>query len=346
MITVSKRSWVTPAALAVAAVLPFVLPDSLRSAAVFIIIAAIGVQGINIIIGLAGQVSFGHAFFLGIGAYTAATLGGNLGMDGLIWLPAAGLVAAAIGAVVAPIAVRLRGLYLAIVTIALVVVGQYLFLNLRDLTGGPTGRSIPALRFGGLDMSAGQELVIGPIVLNRDDLYFYTALIVLIVASVFVRNLIASRPGRAMIAIREGELSAAVLGVDVTRTKVSAFALSAFWAGISGALYGSYLTYVLPEQWSLHMSVQYIAALVIGGSATVWGPIVGAAIVFALPSVIELIPIFHDNSGSGVASSNIASILYAVIVIALLVKQPTGVVGLVRSLARKYPLGASRRLSH
>lgn len=317
--------------IAVAVILPFIVSAGTISLAVFVLIAAIGAQGINVVTGYAGQLSFGHAFFLGLGAYVVGYLGGDLGWSAFLWLPVAGLFAALIGALIAPTAVRLRGLYLSIVTIALVVVGQYLFLNAGDLTGGPAGRAIPSLRFGSFDLSMGQELAIGPVLLDRDQLYYYVCLVLLLVATVYVYNLSRSRVGRAMFAIHHGELGAAVLGVNATRTKVTAFAISAFMGGTAGALYGSYLSFVQPEQWSLMFSVQFLAAMVIGGAGTVLGPILGSVVVFALPNLIEQLPWFDPGSG-GPSAGSISAITYAVIVIVVLTRYPRGLIGLVEAV--------------
>ena len=322
--------------------LPLLVPTGLLSVAVFVVIAAIGAQGVNIVIGFAGQLSFGHAFFLAVGAYTAGVLGADYGLDALIWLPAAGLLAALMGVIVAPTAVRLRGLYLSIVTIALVVVGQYLYVNLDQWTGGAAGRTIPALRFGGLDFSVGKELVLGPVVIGRDRAYYYVGLVILVLTCLFVFNLSRSRIGRAMLAIKEGELGAAVLGVNATRIKIAAFALSAFFAGISGALFGSYLSYVQPDQWSLVLSVEYVAAIIIGGTASVWGPLIGAAVVFALPSAIERLPLVSTDGG--IAPANLAAIFYAVVITLVLLNEPRGIVGLVERLRRRWFIPSTPRI--
>lgn len=325
---------ITLAIVCIAAlVLPLVASSGFTSLAVFVVILAIGTQGLNVVTGYAGQLSFGHAFFLGIGAYTAGFLGRDLGLNALIWIPAAGILAAIVGIIIAPTAVRLRGLYLAIVTIALVLVGQYLFMNLGDITGGPGGRSVPSIKIGSFDLALGQGLTIGPVVLGRDQLYYYIALAILALATIYVYNLSRSRMGRAMVAIHQRELSAAVLGINATRLKVVAFGISAFLGGIAGALYGSYLSYVQPEQWSLMFSVEFLAALVIGGSGTVIGPILGSIVVFALPHVIEELPWFTTVGGPSPGS--ISTIVYAVIVIFVLVRYPKGLAGIVTAIARR-----------
>ena len=222
------RRWLAGGAVAV--VLPFVMSTSQLSTATFVVIAAIGAVGLNVLTGYTGQISLGHAFFLAAGAYTAAALDG---VSAALWLPAAGVVAAACGAVVGPSALRLRGLYLAIVTIGLVFIGQHILFNSPSLSGGPAGRTFPTLA------DTGALRTIGPLTVDRDGTYYYISLALLGLALVFVGNLARTRTGRAMQAVRDREAAAAVLGVELARTKMSAFVISSFLGGVAGALYAS-----------------------------------------------------------------------------------------------------------
>jgi branched-chain amino acid transport system permease protein len=322
----------TVAVAVVAVLLPFAMNAFQLTTAVFVVIAAIGAVGLGVLTGYAGQISLGHAFFLAIGAYTAAVLGGNDHLTAAIWLPAAGLVAALCGALVGPTALRLRGLYLAIVTIGLVFIGQNVFSNVAAISGGPGGRSFPAVSFGSFNLDVGQQLTIGGLVIDHNGLYYYLALIILALAMLYVWNLSRSRPGRAMQAVREREIAASVMGVNLARTKVSAFAISSFLAGISGALYASFLSFVTPDQWSLLLSVQYVAAIIVGGIGTVWGPVLGSIVIFALPPVLQsLVP---QTASGGLPIDDITSIVYGVLIIAFFVFEPGGVVGLARRLQR------------
>jgi branched-chain amino acid transport system permease protein len=322
----------TVAVAVVAVLLPFAMNAFQLTTAVFVVIAAIGALGLGVLTGYAGQISLGHAFFLAIGAYTAAVLGGNDHLTAAIWLPAAGLVAALCGALVGPTALRLRGLYLAIVTIGLVFIGQNVFSNVAAISGGPGGRSFPAVAFGSFNLSVGQQLTIGGVVIDHNGLYYYLALIILALAMLYVWNLSRSRPGRAMQAVREREIAASVMGVNLARTKVSAFAISSFLAGISGALYASFLSFVTPDQWSLLLSIQYVAAIIVGGIGTVWGPVLGSIVIFALPPVLE--SVVPQTASGGVPIDDLTSIVYGVLIIAFFVFEPGGVVGLVRRLQR------------
>jgi branched-chain amino acid transport system permease protein len=283
------------------------------------VIAAIGATGLNILTGYAGQISLGHAVFLAAGAYTGAVLGADHGWSALLWLPAAGLVAAALGAVVGPLALRLRGLYLAIVTLGLVFIGQHVFFNAASLTGGPQGRAFAPVVLGPFDFSPGQVLRVGGVQIDHNGLYYFLALALLACATAFAWNLRRSRAGRAMVAVRERELAAGVMGVDVRRVKLAAFTASAFFAGLGGALYASYLSFAQPGQWSLLLSIQFIAAVIVGGMGTVAGPLLGSAVVFALPAVLERLAFAPE----------VASIAYGLLIVVFLVLQPRGLAGFI-----------------
>ena len=232
---------------------------------------------------------------MAIGAYTTAYLGGNvpsspldplgLALPFYIWLPAAGIVAALVGALVGPTALRLKGFYLGIVTLALVFIGQYLFLNARGITGGPQGRTFPVPAIGAASID--QQNSFFGIALTSGQQYFLLILIVLALAAFFVYNVMRSRAGRAFRAVRDNETGATIMGVNLFEAKMGAFILSSFLAGIAGALFASYSRYIIPDYWSLTLSIQFVAAIIIGGIASVWGSILGAAFVFGLPLVID-----------------------------------------------------------
>ena len=263
----AKLGW--GAAWLAAAALPLALSDGQLSTATFVAIGAIGTLGLGVLTGFAGQISLGQAFFLGVGAYTAAWLGADHGWNAILWIPAAGVVAGAFGALVGPTALRLRGLYLAIVTLGLVYIGQSAFTNASSLTGGPEGRAMPTVHFASwLDFSSGNTVRVGNLTIDHNGLYYYLSLVLLGVSAAFVWNLSRTRTGRAMRAIRQRELAAAVLGIDVARTKLTAFVISSFLAGVCGALFGSFISFAQPSDWSLSLSIQYIAALIVA----VWAP--------------------------------------------------------------------------
>ena len=304
-----------------------------------VLIFAIGALGLNILIGLGGQVSLGHAFFMGIGAYTAVVVGGSgtgqlwgLEYPIWVWLPAAGIVAALLGVVVSPIAVRLRGLYLAIVTLGLVFLGSHLFNNLEFIAGSPgVGREWPNLdlrlwkeeeplldlynsgRWFGIDVTGNQKQVLALLVLTT--LLAFAA-----------RNIARTRVGRALAAIRDRDIAAEVMGVADARYKLVAFGLSSFYAGVAGALLGAVFQILTPDTWSLAMSIEFVAILIIGGAGTVTGTLLGAAFVVASGQVIkELTEMLSQKAeGSGIFQGVADFIVSQGTDFGLLSLQPTG----------------------
>ena len=262
-------------------------------------IFAIGALGLNILTGLAGQVSLGHAFFMGLGAYTAAWLGAapgplaGIGLPMWIWLPAAGVVAALVGLAVGPIAVRVRGLYLAFVTLGLVFIGEYVWLNWTWLTGGSqSGRTFPDFE---LRIWKEEEPLIdfasdGPwfgIEFTGEAKTYYLMLGLLIVFVLFAKNIQRTRVGRAFQSIRDRDIAAEIMGVDEVRYKLQAFAVSSFFAGVSGALLASFVGRTIPERWNLLLSVTFIAIVLIGGAGVVSGALLGASFVILLPRLVQ-----------------------------------------------------------
>ncbi len=256
--------------------------------------------GLNILVGIAGQVSLGHAFFMGVGAYVTAVLAGSptqalWGLELPLWvaLPVAGLVAAAIGIIVAPTAVRVRGLYLAIVTLGLVFIGQHIFRNWNQVTGVPElGRDWGPLQLALWDID-------GPAIrFDADGEWFgifissegKAFIFLLVVTALFVlaaKNLARSRLGRSFAAIRDRDIAAEVMGVSEVKAKTQAFAISSFFAGVGGALYATVIGSLQPEIWNLFLSVEFVAIILIGGAGTTSGTVMGAIFVQTLPRIVE-----------------------------------------------------------
>ena len=263
-------------------------------------IYAIGALGLNILTGLAGQVSLGHAFFMGLGAYTAAILGApegalwGLGLPIWIWLPGAGIVAAVVGTLIAPTATRVRGLYLAIVTLGLVFIGEYLWRNLDFITGGSqSGRSHPefAVRL----WKEEEPLIdftqdgtwLGIFNLSSEGKTYLFILLLTIVAVLVAKNIQRTRAGRAFMSIRDRDIAAEIMGVNEFRYKTTSFAISSFFAGVAGALLASLIGRTIPETWNLFLSVEFIAIILIGGVGTVSGVILGTIFVILLPRLVQ-----------------------------------------------------------
>ena len=306
----------------------------------YTLIFAVATLGLNVLSGYTGQVSLGIAFFMAIGAYTSAWLGGTpptsshdplgLGLSVLIWLPAAGIVAALVGALVGPTALRLKGFYLGIVSLALVFIGQYIFSNASAVTGGPQGRTFPVPMIGTLSF-ADQNTFFGVLALTSGQEYFLLITLVLVVAALFVGNVMRSRAGRAFQAVRDNEVGAAIMGVNLFEAKMGAFILSSFLAGISGALLASYSRYIVPNFWDLTLSIQFVAAIIVGGIASVRGSLLGAAFVFALPRIIDQFSLLPpSSSGTGLSSGDLNALIYGLLIVLFLLFEPGGIMGLLR----------------
>jgi branched-chain amino acid transport system permease protein len=288
------------------------------------LVFAIAALGLNLLTGVAGQVSLGHAFFMAVGAYTAVFLGGEsgntiwgLGLPIWIWLPAAGLAAALIGILVAPTAVRVRGLYLAFVTLGLVFIGQYIWRNIGAIAGGPTtGREWPAFEFA---LWRGDPIIS----FTTDGLWFnvnmidkakiyYVLLGLVILFAIMAKNLMRTRVGRAWAAIRDRDIAAEVMGVAEAKAKTQAFAISSFYAGVAGALMGTVFGRLIPETWNLLLSIEFIAIILIGGAGTITGTLLGTVFVVMLPRVVEDFTVWLANQAeSGGAFSSVADIVIA-----------------------------------
>jgi branched-chain amino acid transport system permease protein len=335
--TNTQRVWFTAFALVVA-LLTFVLSDDLALLGASAAAAAIGAIGLNLVTGWAGQISLGHAFFLGIGAYTAAALGGEsggpligLGLEMWIWLPAAGLVAAVAGIVVAPIATRLRGLYLAFVTLGLVYIGEHLFREWDSLTGGiGVGRSAAKPILFGYDLS--REGSFMGFTLSAERQYYLFALVVLLVMGLLAKNLVRGRVGRAFSAIRDRDVAAEIMGINLARHKLIAFAVSSFYAGVAGALLWTFTGFVEPRDFNLLLSIEYIAMILIGGAASIMGSIMGAVFIIFLPRIVDLlaryIPLIENSpSGGFLAIPQVEQILFGLLIVIFLIVEPLGLYG-------------------
>jgi branched-chain amino acid transport system permease protein len=250
-------------------------------------IFAIGAIGLNLLIGYTGQISLGHAFFVGAGAYTTAYFGGQRGWSMPVYLALAALVGFVVGGVIGPFALRLRGNYLVVVTLGLVFLGEHLWNNWDSVTGGGNGVSLGAapMSLGSLDFKQGLE--IGSEAYTFEQSFFWLVWGLVIVGALLAKNLVRSRAGRAMQAIRDRDLSAEVIGVSPARYKVGAFAWSSAYAALAGALYGLLQQYISPTEFGLFLSITYVAMIIIGGLGTIFGAVVGALFVWGGQSVIE-----------------------------------------------------------
>lgn len=344
------KLWWTVGLVVLVLAAPFLIAADLTYLLTLAIIYAIGGIGLNLLTGYAGQVSLGHAFFLGLGAYTAAVLGGTpgnttwgLGWDLAIVLPASAIIPGLIGLVVAPLATRVRGLYLAVLTLGLLILGEHLFKIMVPITGGQgVGRGVAQRTLFGLDLN--KTYAVGPLIIPPHVSLFLLSFLLLLVMGIAAKNLVRSRYGRAFAAVRDRDIAAEVMGVNLLRTKTLAFALSSAFAGVAGALFSILVGRVSPETWNLFLSIDFLAVVVIGGIATISGTLIGACFVVLLPRALEelthFIPWITVSSGGLLNVFQLQTIIFGLLIILFITLEPRGLFGLwvrVRNYFKAWP---------
>lgn len=310
---------------------PFYLSDFWLSVLIYAGVAAVGAIGLNLLTGYTGQISLGHAAFLGFGAYVTGYLGTDLGLPLPVWLVAAAVVGGLLGAVIGPLALRLRGLYLVIITLGLVFIAQHVFINWDGLTGGNTGRPTSAEASIGI-FDFNDPVLLGT-ELTTDQSWFWLVWGLVALTALIAKNVVRTRPGRAMQAIRDRDVAAEVIGISLARYKVGAFVVSSAMAAVAGALFAVYQQYVSPGEWTLFLSIQYLAIIIVGGLGTIMGAILGALFLGSLPRVIEefsgSLPLVSADGGDPLLSVfALNQILFGLLIIVFLVAEPRGLAAL------------------
>ncbi|MCG3780833.1 branched-chain amino acid ABC transporter permease [Delftia acidovorans] len=320
----TQRIWLAMAG-ALLLLFPFMASDYWLYLACLVSINVAGATGLNILTGYTGLVSLGQAAFMGLGAYTVAIVQARWGTPVLFNLLAGGFVAMLGGIVVGLPSLRVKGLYLAIATIAASFIAHFLFANLR-LTGGTAGLTLqPATMFGvALDTSFRLYWVIVPV-----------TLLMLLGAA----NLFRTRIGRAFIAIRDRDISAEVLGIPLLRYKLLSFGLSSFYAGVAGGLWAYFFRVVTPESFPLLMSIFFLAAIIVGGMGSILGGILGAVFMTMVPELLKLIvDLLPGGSELAVFLSPVRTMVFGLLIIVFLVFEPQGLAEMWRRLRRFFHL--------
>ncbi len=276
-------------------------------------ISIIGAIGLNILTGFAGQISLGHGAFIGVGAYASAIFVMQFGVPFLLALPLAGLTAALVGVFFGVPSLRVKGLYLAIATLAAQVILNHVMIHWSSVTKGTSGYLI-------------DSPVLFGFVINDDREYFFLIMTFVILAALFARNLQRSRVGRAFAALRDNDLAAELIGVNLFKYKLTAFFISAFYAGVAGALWAHYVTVITPEHFTISESINYVAMIIIGGLGSVLGSIFGAVFMVLLPEGLRL---FSDsvvgvfpNAGDVLAAMK--DVVFGLVVVLFLIYEPRG----------------------
>jgi branched-chain amino acid transport system permease protein len=284
-----------------------------------VIVYAIAMLGLSLLTGFTGQISVGHGAFYGAGAYTTAILAADHGWPLLATIPAAAAVCFVLGVIAGLPALRIQGFYLALTTLALAAIFPTIIQHYSSVTGGTQGKRVPALK--------------SPIDgLANDQYQYYVALAVALLCYLAVRNLVRSRVGRGLIAVRDNETAATVVGVNVAAYKLAAFGISALLAGVAGSLSTLAVSnYVDSGSYKTALSITLLVGLVVGGASSLAGPVLGAIFVEWAPDWLG------DGLGFEAALTPVA---YGVLLVALMLLAPGGLTGLGRRL---HDLWARRR---
>ena len=294
------------------------------------IILAIAIMGLNILVGYSGQLSLGHGAFMALGAYASAILAHRYKMDYLVTIPIAGLVTGLVGFLFGVPALRLSPLYLALATFALAVVTPSLIKRPAELTGGVQGISLAppdppqfaADTFSALTGTA----------MTSDQWIYYLTLACALLLFWLAWNLVRHRSGRAMRAMRDGEVAAAASGVNIAGYKTLAFGISALYAGVAGSLFGLATGFVSPDTFPVSLSIQLLVGAVVGGLASIPGPLLGGIFAYFLPIESNQWVPTQTWIPSQIASTVVKAgpaVSYGVVLILIMIFAPNGIVGLI-----------------
>src|SRR6266513_1951490 len=306
-------------------IVPLTLGEYYVSIINLVLIAVVGALGLNILVGYTGQISIGHGAFMSVGAYTAANLVVHLHAPFWVTIPAGGLMAALIGAVVGIPSLRIKGIYLAIATLAAQLIIEWTINHVPAISGGVQA-----------SIQVPRPTIFGTQLKSQTQLYLFLIAFA-VLAIVGSSNLVRSRIGRAFIAVRDQDIAAEIIGINIFRYKLWAFAISSFYAGVTGVLYAYYLGIANYEQFQLDVSINFLAMVIIGGLGSTLGPIFGAIFVTLLPIVIRYAMeafggIFFSQQTVLNLIPNLRLMLFGALIIFFLIVEPEGLNSLWRNI--------------
>ncbi|MEN8614479.1 branched-chain amino acid ABC transporter permease [Dehalogenimonas sp. THU2] len=276
-------------------------------------ITIVAAMGLNLLTGYCGQLSVGHAGFIAVGAFTSAVLTSRLELPFLIALPLAGLGAGLIGLLFGVASLRVKGFYLAIATIAAQIIIMWV-INHLEITGGFTGMSVPRAEIFGITFRSPQSL-------------FFLIMVVTVGVVFFAKNLARTRIGRAFVAVRDNDLAAEVMGINLFRYKLLAFFIGCFLAGVAGSLTAHWISFVSTEHFSITDSILYVGMIIIGGAGTVLGPILGAIAIRLLQQGVTFLSPTLESSVDWLPSgftAGLAPFVFGLVIVLFLVLEPRG----------------------
>jgi branched-chain amino acid transport system permease protein len=310
-------------------VFPFIANAYMLYVANMIGFAIIAAVGLNLLTGFTGQISLGHAAFVGVGAYASAILVTRLGFSFWLSIPFAGLVAALAGMIIGIPSLRVKGLYLCIATLAAQFIFEFVFIHWESMTNGITGINIPCPSIGGFEFVTEKS-------------FYWITLFFVVLGVGYARNLIRSRMGRAFVAIRDRDLSAEIIGINLFRYKLSAFAISSFYAGVAGALWVTFLKVVTPDHFPFILSIHYLAMIIVGGLGSILGSIFGAIFMTLVPEILNHLSEIVKMSAPGYEEIFVPmkEVIFGVLIVLFLVFEPRGLAELwnrIKNFFRLWP---------
>ncbi len=299
--------------LVAAVIMPFVLGDYLLGELISVLIWAIAGLGLIVLTGHTGQASLGHAAFLACGAYMEVWLQSK-GVPIVLSLPLSGLFAGVVGAIIAIPAIRMSGIYLAIATLALGIITEDIIILLHDYTGGVEGVFVNPIDFFGLEIER----------YSTPSLFYWLCLGVTVLVTLGYKNLLRSSTGRAFVAIRDSEISARAIGINVALYKTISFGISCFITGIAGALMAHFLGFFNYEAFLILISIQLLLLVVIGGMGSIHGAFFGAIVIGFVPQLVTIIrEMFTYNAIPGLDTG-----IFAALLIFIMLYEPQGIYGM------------------
>jgi len=317
--------WTVVGLVALFLALPLSLSEYYLSILNLILIAVVGALGLNLLVGYTGQISVGHGALMSVGAYTAANLITRLHAPFWLAVPAGGVMAAAIGALIGVPSLRIKGLYLAIATLAGQLIIEWTINHVPWISGGVQA-----------SIDVPRPSVLGMQLKTQTQLYFFL-LFFAALATVGIMNLARSRIGRAFIAIRDQDVAAEIIGINIFRYKLLSFAVASFYAGVTGVLYTYYLGVANYEQFQINVSIDYLAMIIIGGLGSVLGSIFGAIFVTMLPiatrwTLESLGGLIFAPSELANIIPNLRLVIFGALIIIFLALEPEGLYRLWRNV--------------
>ncbi|MBC6448748.1 branched-chain amino acid ABC transporter permease [Actinokineospora xionganensis] len=346
---VRAAAWIALAVLLAA--LPLYIDTAWLKAGQYMMIGAVGAIGLTLLTGQAGQLSLAHAFFLLVGATAYTVLAGptdeerviGLGLDPGLALMGAVLISALVGLAFAPVAGRLRGIYLGVASLSLVFLGLYFGQSLDSLTGGTsTGRTPATFELFGFPFSnGGPEIEVLGVPIRQAERIWYLFLVLTAIAFVLARGAVRGRVGRSWRAVRDNEAAATAMGVGVARAKAGAFAVSSAFAGLAGVMTVLWFDILKPDEseygtYGINVSIAFLAMVIIGGLGSVPGAVVGALIVNGLPQALTLfsgdLGWFGETGGGGLTPILVSSFIYGAAIVVVVLFEPGGLAAIGRRL--------------